>query len=268
MAQQKNRRNALIAALAVLVVALAVGGTIAWLTAQDALSNTFTVGTFSEPDKEPETDDGGDEDENAGTNEADGYLFETAWNVDGNPSGPTLTVGVPESKNPNVGIGEGSDEAYVFIYVKNNALVDGGDITANAPYFTIEHQWDDVKWQGNSQAHESTNLDPSVPSGAYVGGLFGYIGDNLGGELATLNAADADVYTGELFETITIPNGVDTRLYKQNGNIEVYAFIYAADDDEDAEINATREAVAWANKIANGQITVDNASAKTPAAGA
>lgn len=46
MAQQKNRRNALIAALAVLVVALAVGGTIAWLTANDTLVNQFTVGSI------------------------------------------------------------------------------------------------------------------------------------------------------------------------------------------------------------------------------
>lgn len=271
MAEKKTKRKGLIAALAVLVVALAVGGTVAWLTAQDALSNTFTVGTFSEPDKEPGTDEGGDQDEDPGTDKADGYLFETNWNIEDNPAGPKLTVGTPEPKNPNVGIGMGSDKAYVFIYVDNKALEDnvtGEDFTAAAPYFTLEHQWDDVVFNGNSQAVASTNTtDTSMPSGAFVSGLFGYVGANgSSGNLATLDASTADVYTGELFETITIPNGVDTRLYKSSGKVDVYAFIYAADeDDPNAELNATRAAVAWAEDIAEGTITVGDASAKTPA---
>lgn len=279
MAQKKNRRNAIIAALAVLVVALAVGGTIAWLTAQDALTNTFTVGNFSDPDKDPDTDiddpenPNKDEDQDPSDNpNTGGYLFETNWNIDeetGKPAStnPQLTVGVPEPKNPNVGIGQGSDDAYVFIYVKNKAMTNSADtanVQANAPYFTIEKEWAPVHWDGAYQVLKSTNkTDKDLPTDAYVGGLFEY--RNETGSLAVLSAKDADVYTGELFETITIPNGVDTRLFADSANIEVYAFIYGvvngAKEGEDGSATAAEKAAyEWMQQINAGTITVGSAA--------
>ena len=60
---KRNKKPLLIGALAVLLVALVVGGTIAWMTAEDSKVNAFTVGTFNEPGKDPKPDDGKDEDE-------------------------------------------------------------------------------------------------------------------------------------------------------------------------------------------------------------
>ena len=55
--EKNNNKKVLIGALAVLLVAVAVGGTIAWLNAQSKLTNSFTVGNITEPEKDPE---GGD----------------------------------------------------------------------------------------------------------------------------------------------------------------------------------------------------------------
>lgn len=254
MAQKKNRRNAIIAALAVLVVALAVGGTIAWLTAQDALQNTFTVGNFQDTDREPKPDEEGDEDlDPSEEDNLGGYLFETEWE-DGSHK---LTVGVPEPKNPNVGVGMGSDKAYVFIYVKNNSLTQEFQNASAAPYFQIEKQWKAV----DGQAVAST-----ADAGSYVSGLFVYTETAEQGQPAILDPTDRDVYTGELFETITMPNGVDTRLYKDNPNIEVYAFLYGADERATVGEGGTAEdamaaAIGWAQQIIAGEINFSNAQA-------
>lgn len=254
MAQQKNRRNALIAALAVLVVALAVGGTIAWLTAQDALQNTFTVGNFQDADKEPKPDDDNDEDLTPSEDEnLGGYLFETEWEEGAHK----LTAGVAEPKNPNVGVGKGSDKAYVFIYVKNNSLTQEFQNASAAPYFQIEKQW---------KAVDGQTVASTADAGSYVSGLFVYTATAEQGQPAILDPTDTDVYTGELFETITMPNGVDTRLYKDNPNIEVYAFLYGADESASAgdggtADDATAAAIGWAEKIIAGEINFNNAQA-------
>lgn len=283
MAQQKNRRNALIAALAVLVVALAVGGTIAWLTAQDQVTNTFTVGNFQNPGNEPETDDPEDPNDDSDKNEDDvfnagGYLFETEWplNADGTTNiaeMPRLTPGTPTAKNPNVGIGANSDDAYVFLYIQNDSLDKGNafftSLAAQAPYFKIQKQWLPVE---TAEAHES-GVVPTASSAiadsedkTYVDGLFMYVWDETAGEGAGAAATTAqvlhasheagkDVYTGELFEFITMPNGVDTRVYKTvDPNVKVYAFIYGAqdgvgDDADGSAAKALEEAIAWAKGI-------------------
>lgn len=259
MAQKKNKRNAIIAALAVLVVALAVGGTIAWLTAQDALSNTFTVGSFNDPGNEPGTDTGKNEDKDETTTpNTDGYLFETAWPE----KDPKLTAGVAQAKNPNVGIGAGSDEAYVFLYVRNAALdsTKGDTLAADAPYFTLQKQWG-VAVVGDAN-YSTASTAVATPPNTYVDGLFVYTD---GGQAPTTLSAgtDEDAYTGELFETITMPSNVDTRLYAENPEIEVYAFIYAADANKKPEggsyDQALEEAKAWADKIKKQTIKVEDA---------
>ena len=277
MAEKKTKRKGLIAALAVLVVALAVGGTVAWLTAQDQLTNTFTVGSIGKPDKPANPDEGDDEDKTQDTdgNAPDGYLFETEWDES---SKPDLTQGVATAKNPNVGIkaGEGEQSAYVFLYVKNDSVTASGSLAKDAPYFFLEKQWTAVTSSVSPDAAEvvptvATNTTGSAAetaahSGqtAYVDGLFMYTGDavskNLPAVLDATRSADGagNVYTGELFEDITIPNNIDvTEVIKTDGGtITVYAFIYAADsgatgDEEGTANDALKQAVAWAKDLKN-----------------
>lgn len=97
----------------VLVALLAAGvGTWAWLSAQEKLDNVFTVGSIDAPENKPSPVDP----EQPGTDNNDSHarLFETKW-IENSKMVPGATV----DKNPNVGIKAGSDDAYVFIYVKN-----------------------------------------------------------------------------------------------------------------------------------------------------
>lgn len=277
MAEKKTKRKGLIAALAVLVLALAVGGTVAWLTAQDALTNTFTVGSINKPDKPANPDKGGDEDKTEDSDgTVDGYLFETKWDQEDDHE---LTQGVPEPKNPNVGIkaGVGQKDAFVFLYVKNNSLVDSlatadlagqANLKSYAPYFYIEKQWkavesDDAVVPKQSVPGNATKNTDRSDQTAYVDGLFMYIGDNSGATTAqplmasTASDGTNNVYTGELFEDITIPNDLGkfnvTDVLK-NGDITVYAFIYAYDANAEGAdgtaAQAQTEAIAWAKKLA------------------
>lgn len=258
--QKSNKRKYLIGALAVLLVAVVVGGTVAWLTAEDQATNTFTVGSFQDPGKDPETDDGNDEDKDESeTANVGGYLFETAWPLDENGETkegeePKLMPGVATPKNPNVGIGAGSDDAYVFLYVVNDSLEEGGDLASQAPYFTIQKQWMPVTAEGVTPTSATAGGED-----AYVDGLFMYVEDNSSDPTSPvpLAAPTADgvtsSYTGELFEDITMPNGVDTRVYKtSDGNIKVYAFIYGADAEAESGDGTAAQALADAINWAKG----------------
>lgn len=258
--EKNNKKKFLIGALAVLLVAVAVGGTIAWLTANDQATNTFTVGSFQDPGKDPETDKGNDEDKDESeTDNLGGYLFETEWPLDENGETkegeePKLMPGVATPKNPNVGIGAGSDNAYVFLYVENNSLKEDGDLASQAPYFSIEKQWAPVTAEGVTPTSSIAGGE-----GAYVDGLFMYVEDNTSSPanpvaLAAPTGEATSSYTGELFEEITMPNGVDTRVYKtSDGNIKVYAFIYGASaeaqEGDGSAAQALADAIAWAKDL-------------------
>lgn len=265
MQMKRNKKPLLIGALAVLLVALVVGGTIAWMTAQDDAVNTFTVGTFDEPSKDPKPDNPGtddDEDEEESTDEnTDGFLTETEWE-----DGQQFIPGDPVAKNPNVGVAAGSVDPYVFIYVKNNAVESGQSVAQYGPYFTIEHQWKAVTDNNTEGDNGSQVVTPTAstgtgaPEGAYVDGLFMYVGDEGAGASAPqiLNVSGAaagttNVYTGELFETITIPDG-NGEYIVESPNVTVYAFIYGSKDgvsegDEGSATAALNAAIAWAEDL-------------------
>lgn len=267
---KRNKKPLLLGVLAVLLVAFAVGGTLAWMTAQDSKVNTFTVGTFDNPTKDPETDDpdtGDDEDEKeSDTENTDGFLTETAWTYD-DKNQPQLIPGDPIAKNPNVGVGADSVDPYVFIFVKNNAVSDASTVAQYGPYFTIEHQWSavtDNNFTEGDNASEVVTPTASIGAGAlqsdYVDGLFMYTGDatdkTLPALLAVSSAADTvkNVYTGELFETITLPDGNAQGIKAENANVSVYAFIYgsksgATGNEEGTAQAALDAAIQWAEDI-------------------
>lgn len=279
MAEKKTKRKGLIAALAVLVLALAVGGTVAWLTAQDALTNEFVVASGNAPSKDPDTDEDGDEDKGPSDtdNTVGAYLFETNWKDDSK-----IVPGTPVNKNPNVGLGQGSEPSYIFIYVDNKMLDENGDgvLADDAPYFTLEKQWAPV-YSGSAIQADTSAAGMQSGSVAYTGGLFMYVADNSGftwkslpvvlgdkntaGETATDGTIAKDLYTGELFETVTMPNQANIALkYAENPTMDVYAFIYGADSNAQDSADGTaaaavNEAIAWAAKIESGELTVTGA---------
>lgn len=229
MENKKKKRYGIIAALLLLVLAAGVG-TYAWLSANDQVKNEFTVGKITEPDKKPDGGELGDEPH------LKGYLFETKWNP-----GSKMVPGTEINKNPDVGIGKGSDSSYVFIYVKNAIVKDGAGALAKTPYFTLNNGWKPV-----ADDQVTTNGTP----GQYVSGLFMYTAGDTSQPAQLTPAAGKAAYTGELFSTVHIPNTLNNTDVVENPAMTVSCYIFGADqkgDKADAAENAIEQAKAWVN---------------------
>lgn len=233
MENKKKKRYGIVAALLLLVLAAGVG-TYAWLTATQSLENVFTVGSFGTPDKKP--DPSNPENPGEDNNDIKSYLFETKW-VDKTK----IVPGSSADKNPNVGIKQHSDDAYVFIYVKN-AMVKEDTTLANTPYFTLNNNWKPV---GADQV--TTN----GTEGQYVSGLFMYAKGSTTDVPAILEAKEAtqDVYTGELFSKVMFPDTLEGKMVAESPKMTVSAYIFGADQTDGATSaadNAVAQAKEWA----------------------
>lgn len=233
MENKKKKRYGIVAALLLLVLAAGVG-TYAWLTATQSLDNVFTVGSFGPTDKKPDPTDP----EKPGSDENNGaYLFETKW-----VENSKIVPGATADKNPNVGIKKGSDNAYVFIYVKN-AMVKDGTAPTDTPYFTLNNNWKQVDGKVTTSA-----------DGKYLSGLFMYAkGATNGPTVLTAKDADTDVYTGELFSKVVFPGTLDGSMVANKPKMTVSAYIFGADqkgEEPDAAANALKQAKAWADQQA------------------
>lgn len=230
MENKKKKRYGIIAALLLLVLAAGVG-TYAWLTATQTLNNVFTVGSINTPEKKPDPnqpDKPGQE-----NNDGKAYLFETKWK-----DSSKIVPGSSTDKNPNVGIAKGSDDAYVFIYVKNAMVKDGTDL-ANTPYFSLNANWKAVDGQVTTSA-----------DGKYLSGLFMYAKGATSGPavLGAENAAE-DVYTGELFSKVLFPSTLERSMVAENPKMTVSAYIFGADqkgEEATPAANAVAQAKEWA----------------------
>lgn len=276
MQQKKNRKRlAITVALVACLAAVAGLGTLAWLTAQDSKANEFTVGNFGTTEEPPKTDndetgepEDKDPDEGNITTEVGGYLFETAWDDPSNDH--KLAQGVAVPKNPNVGIKEGKDDAFVFLYVVNDT-VDSAKLDSEAgqtlnntmPYFDIEDEWAVVK---NGEQECAMHSTATGHESAYTSGLFMYTTSSTGvekslpqaliaNETGVIAGSGEDVYTGELFADVTVPEGVSMDIFKTGAGTEptitVYAYLYGYDadagDGEDGSAQAAMaDAIEWA----------------------
>lgn len=233
MENKKKKRYGIVAALLLLVLAAGVG-TYAWLSATQSLNNVFTVGSINIPEKKPDPNQPDKPGTDNNTDKA--YLFETKWK-----DNSKIVPGSSTDKNPNVGIAKGSDDAYVFIYVKN-AMVKDDTAAKNTPYFALNDNWKPV------DGKVSTSAD-----GKYLSGLFMYAKDATAGP-AVLGAKDAatDVYTGELFSKVVFPGTLDGSMVATNPTMKVSAYIFGADqkgEEADAAANALKQAKAWADGL-------------------
>lgn len=225
MENKKKKRYGIVAALLLLVLAAGVG-TYAWLTAKSTLTNNFTTAGINKPTTEPDHPDQPLPDDNTKVN---GNLTETKWVKDSK-----LAPGVTVSKNPNVGIGKGSENAYVYAFVKNETASDTA-ADSHKTYFTINQGWKAV--QADTVAGEPTH---------YLGGLFVYVGN--GTEATPLIASKTeDKWTGELFSNVTTPKETEQEDFAKDAKMTVNCFIYAADETaEGSSASALAAAKKWA----------------------
>ena len=232
MENKKKKRYGIVAALLLLVLAAGVG-TYAWLTATQTLNNVFTVGSINIPEKKPDPDQPDKPGTDDNTDKA--YLFETKWK-----DNSKIVPGSSTDKNPNVGIAKGSDDAYVFIYVKNAMVKDGTDL-ANTPYFTLNNNWKPV------EGEVATSAD-----GKYLSGLFMYAkGATSGPAVLGAKSASADLYTGELFSKVMFPSTLEGSMVADAPKMTVSAYIFGA-DQKGKEATPAANAVAQAKDWAKG----------------
>lgn len=217
---KKSRKKViLLSVTALFLVACITMGTMAWLTAQDSLTNTFTVGSFTKPNMDddvttPDPQPGVDEDAepNKGLG---GYMIEPSW--DTRPDAEhKLVPGGSLYKDPYVGIGAGSEDAVVYVYVDNNFV-------NQSVYFTLNDGWEAVAGQ--------TTAGPEADT--YVGGLFKY-SNTLVAE------ADEDVWTtNPVFTKVIVNEDADTEdLDVEEKTIGVSCFIHQAKNGEGADIDS------------------------------
>ena len=199
----KNNKKLTILIGLILVLVIATTGTIAWLTKTSSITNTFTVGDFKPPTTSPTNPE-----ESITIN---GNIYEPSWNAEEEHK---LLPGVSFEKDPYVGIGAGSEDAAVYVYVENNF--------SNKIYFTINEGWEAV---------EATS---GLESETYTSGLFKYT-NGLQGQ----DSKDTWTIT-PLFSTIKADDTAELSDFtvedSKKTEIKVSAFLHQAKDGEGALI--------------------------------
>lgn len=211
-----NKRNTVAVVALLLVCVLAIGGTIAYLTSQSQLTNTFTVGQISpiDPNKPGPGPDGGEIDKDS--SKLNGNLYEPSWVKDSKLL-PTASI----AKDPYVGVGAGSEECDVFVYV-NNTMKNSNNI-----YFTINTGWEPV---GDTQAFKE---------GKYTGGLFKY---TAGLDASTIKDGKNVWTTTPLFSTVEVSEDAKAEDFKtpegdKTGDIIVQSFLHQSNNAKGEAIN-------------------------------
>lgn len=206
MAKQNKKISALIVPV-LLVAVLLVGATIAYLSAKSTITNHFVVGSFNLPTTDPTT---------GNAKQLDKYLDEPSWDDSVNHK---LLPGVTFAKDPYVGIGAGSEDAAVYVYVENNF--------SNKIYFTINNGW----------AAVSGETTAGSIAGSYTSGLFKYTNG------LTASANSDSWTTTPLFSTINVSDSATDADFTvgtgQDTTIEVSSFIHQAKDSSGNPISAS-----------------------------
>lgn len=245
----KTRSKALLTVLcAMLLVVVSVCGTLAYLTSQDEVVNTFTVGDveilLDEIDYDKETD----------TNDTD--ITEGTGNTDGQRDKANeyhLLPGHTYPKDPTVTVMKDSEDSYVrmLVTVKNidnlkKALPQYDEnqqaIGANAKYYAADgtfllqmlcEGWDDDEWLFNNFKSEGSD-------GIYE---FRYK------EIVTKNE-NSDTKLDALFDAIVVPEEIDNDHMKffvvENEKVEIVVTAHAIQSSGfEAESGLTAEEAAW-----------------------
>lgn len=243
--QQKKCKPWALAALAVLLVALAVGGTYAWLTASNKVTNTFTVGQITKPNPGPTNPDKPVDPVNPqkplpDPNKPDGNAHLSGNIYELYTQNSTIIPGASIAKRPFIGLGKGSQDSWVFAYVDNQMMRQGAE-AGNSAYFTLGAGWQAVEGQTTQYKGEA---------GKYTGGLFVWCGD--AGKATPLAGNELKAsWTKPLFDSVVIPNTANASDFKASAKMDVWCYLYAAAGAAETDVvPAQQEAIKWvANKV-------------------
>lgn len=228
--KKTGKKSIALAALVLVLVAAIAMGTVAWLNAHDTKENTFTVGDFKSPTTEPENPSQPIEE-----GKLTGHIYEKNWDE----TNAKLVPGNTILKDPNIGIGKGSEDSAVYVYVNNNLKATSkGHI-----YFKLNTAyWKAV--DGEATPLDNTTI-PDAKTGEeyYSGGMFEYIGGTGGKNVLT--AKDADGWTGTLFDKVHTAEAADADSLKPENSpgdlsvqptVTVQCFLHQISDGKGSEI--------------------------------
>ena len=195
----------------VLVIAMSVAGTYAYLTSQDTVTNTFTVGDVKIKLDEAKAN-------------PDGSLVANADRVKANSY--KLLPGHTYNKDPMVTVLKGSESSYVKMTVtfSNAAELDAIFEPNGANLLSIFNGYDSTNWiyKGNTKNADNTRTYE-----------FWY--------KDTVAAPDADVALDALFDSITVPGGINNDQLATIKGMTITVNAYAIQADGFANADA-----AWA----------------------
>lgn len=245
--QNTGRKRTTLTVVLIACLVLAVGaGVFAWFSAQDSKTNTFVQGNgVTEPEKKPDPtnpEQGGNEN----NSDLDKWLVETNWKDNSSISADSIVA-----KNPNVGIGKDSKDAYVFLEVENNL--------GAGSYFVLGDNWAPVT--GKVTKFDGATFPEGKTDRCYTGGLFVYVGDSQGTDESAMamlvHNAGNDVYTGEAFDKIYTTK--DYKFADSSNTIKVKAYLAAASaggedmDSQKVKDEIIAKAKNWADNNADMQ---------------
>ena len=192
----------------VLVIAMSVAGTYAYLTSTDTVKNTFTVGDVQIKLDEAKAN-------------PDGSLVEGAARVDANSY--KLLPGHKYNKDPMVTVLKGSESSYVKMTVTFSKAAELDAIFApngGANMISIFNGYDSANWIYKGNTEDTANNTRTYE--------FWY--------KAPVAAPDADVALDALFDSITVPGTItNAQLATIEGmTITVNAYAIQADGFTDA----------------------------------
>ena len=205
----KTRSKALLLTLcAVLLVTASVLGTMAYLTSQDTVTNTFSVGSVAIKLDEAKAN-------------LDGSLVEGAARVKANSY--KLLPGHTYNKDPMVTVRKGSEPSYIKMTVtfSEASALDAIFAPDGANLISIFNGYDSTTWIYKNNTNEATKNTRTYE--------FWY--------KETVGAPTADVALDALFDSITVPGSItNEQLATIEGmTITVNAYAIQADGFDNAE---------------------------------
>lgn len=199
-----KKKFALMATSLVLVAALAVGGTLAYLTSQDSVTNTFTVGNVTITLDEAKVNPDGTlvTGEGAGRVEANSYK---------------LMPGHTYNKDPMVTVLKGSESSYIKMTVTFSKAKELDDIFAptGADLTSIFNGYDENTW-----IYKGNTKDTGANTRTYE---FWYKN--------AVAAPEADVALDALFDSITVPGTITNDQLQTIAGMTITVNAYAIQAD-------------------------------------
>lgn len=256
----KTKNKALLLSLcAVLLVAATVLCTIAWLTAEQTVTNTFTYGKVAIELKEPKTDAFGEYyylDVSSGDTTTEescdpGSNFYEVKAVTANSY--TLRPAHEYIKHPYIEILDGSEPCYLFVKIENQLAAIAAD---EEGYDTIEKQMFTRGWK-EVGGHTGVYVYCGAPERDQSNGIGGPVQYKLGDRC--IASYDTAAYY-DVFTHFKVKGDVDSETLAKYNNAQIKITAYAVQADGFEDTKKITDAELWETAFSTESPVTDPAA--------